>query len=85
MKYDFEKLDKKRKELYDFIRQNGLAEFFDEYSGIDQLIYDLEYITLWESVCKKIVAKQISLSEAKKIIDHATNPERDPLDGFPRK
>ena len=85
MKYDFEKLDKRRKELYEFIRQNSLTEFFDEYSGLDQLIYDLEYIELWESVCKKIIAKQISLSEAKKIIDSATTTERDPLDGFPRK
>ena len=85
MKYDFEKLDKKRKELYKFVRQNDLMKFFDEYSGIDQFVYDLEYITLWESVCKKIVAKQMSLSEAKKIIDRATNPERDPSDGFLRK
>ena len=84
MQYDFEKIDKERMKLYIFIRKQGqiLKDFFDEFSGLDQFFYDIEYIQLWQSVCKKIIDKEITIAEAKKVIESATHEERHPSSGL---
>lgn len=80
MKYDFEKIDKERMKLYDLIRKQKhiLEDFYDEFSGLDQFFYDIEYIQLWQSICKKIINKEITIAEAKKIIESETYHELPP-------
>lgn len=85
MNYDFEKINKKKQELLSIIRENGLNDLYEKYRGIDQFVYDLEYVTLWVNTCKDIVTGKITTSRADEIFSKATNPDRDPLDGFPGK
>lgn len=85
MNYDFEKINIKIQELISIIRKNGLNNLYDKYRGIDQFAYDLEYVTLWVNTCNDIIAGKITVSRADEIFSEATNPDRDPLDGFPGK
>ena len=85
MKYDFEKIEKEKKKLHSFILNNGLLDFFEKYSGVDQFVYDIDYVNLWFDVCRKIVQKSMSVGEAEKIIKNATHEEKNPFNGFPAK
>lgn len=76
MKYDFEKIEKEKKKLHSFILNNGLLDFFEKYSGVDQFVYDIDYVNLWFDVCRKIVQKSMSVGEAEKIIKNATHEEK---------